>query len=66
MRKIESDIRKKIKEIENNNNHILTGSLSTIVENAPRALMQLQVESQLETLYWILDQKYVSKLKKEK
>ena len=58
-----SEIRKAIHEIEDHNTSLLTGELSTIVENAPRALMQLDAEARLSVLYWVLGTKYTSKLK---
>ena len=50
----EKIIKEKIKEIENAYAHVLRGEYSTIVENAPRALMQLQATAQLEGLYFAL------------
>ena len=55
--KTEKEIKEKIKELEFNNKYLLEGELSTIVENAPRALMQLQTISQLRGLYFTLDEK---------
>jgi len=37
--KTEKEIRAKIKEQENSYRYVLEGSMATIVENAPRALM---------------------------
>jgi len=50
----EQEIRDMIKQIEESNAHVLRGSLATIVENAPRALMQLAAKSRLEGLYYAL------------
>ena len=54
--KTEKEIRDKIKELEFDNKHLLEGELATIVENAPRALMQLQTVSQLQGLYFTLNE----------
>lgn len=61
--KSESEIKEKIKSIEKAYEHVLTGELSNIQCNAVRALMQLEAESILKMLYWIVDKKYISKLK---
>ena len=50
----EKEIRSKIKEIEKSYDHVLKGSFATIVENAPRTLMQLTAKSHLESLYYCL------------
>lgn len=61
--KTEKEIRNRIKKIENDYSHVLTGTLATITINAPRALMQLSAESRLEELYSVIGEKYQSKLK---
>lgn len=61
--KTDQEIKAKIKEIEKSYKHVLTGSLATIVINAPRALMQMQAEVQLQALHWVLETDYKSKLK---
>lgn len=53
----EKEIKAKIKEVEKSYEHVLKGSMSTIVENAPRALMQLSATSKLEGLYFCLGKK---------
>jgi hypothetical protein len=53
----EQEIRDKIKEIEKGYAHVLTGSFSTIDENAPRALMQLSATIMLDILYFVLGEK---------
>ena len=55
--KSEKDILDKIKQVEESYGHVLKGSLATIVENAPRALMQLQASALLDGLYFALDKK---------
>jgi hypothetical protein len=55
--KTEEEIRTKIKEIEKNYNHILTGSFATIFENAPRAMMQQSAVELLSGLYFCIDEK---------
>jgi hypothetical protein len=48
----EKEIRDKIKDVENSYRHVLDGSMATIEENAPRALMQLSATSILDGLYF--------------
>lgn len=55
--KNEKEIREEIKRIEKSSEHVLKGSFATIVENAPRALMQLQATSNLDGLYFSLGEK---------
>ena len=62
--KTQQEIEAKIKELEQAYAHVLTGECSNIVINAPRALAQLDAESKLQTLCWVLGIKYKSKLKK--
>jgi len=62
--KTEKEIRKRIKEIEDDYSHVLTGKIAIIAINAPRALMQLTAESKLKELYSIIGEKYQSKLKR--
>ncbi len=62
--KTPAEIQARIAEIESSHSHVLTGELSTIVENAPRALMQLSAETQLRMLNWCLGKEFKSKLKK--
>lgn len=61
--KTELAIANKIREIENDYKHVLTGSLATVVINAPRALEQVAAETKLATLHWVLGTKFKSKLK---
>lgn len=61
--KTEQEIRAKITEIEDRDQHVLTGSMSSLHINAPRALMQLSVETKLKVLHWVLGDEYKSKLK---
>ncbi len=62
--KSEEEIRERIKKVEAGYSHVLTGDVSNIFENAPRALMQIDSETQLVTLHWVLGLRYISKLKK--
>ena len=48
------EITRKIKEIEKSYDHVLKGSLATVEENAPRALMQLSAKNLLSGLYFAL------------
>jgi len=57
------EVETKIREIEDNFSHVLTGSVATVFINAPRALEQVAAESKLATLHWALGRKYKSKLK---
>lgn len=61
--KTEKEIKAKIKQVEKDYAHVLSGSLATIGINAPRALMQLDAEKVLQTLHWVLGTTYKSKLK---
>lgn len=61
--KTEKEIRDEIADLEDVNRHVLKGSLATIQIDAPKALQQLAIESKLRMLYWVLGEKYVSKLK---
>ncbi len=62
--KTAEEIKAKIAELEKSFSHVLTGTTATVFENAPRALMQLDAESKLITLNWVLGKEYKSKLKK--
>ncbi len=61
--KTKEEIQAKIADIEKGYAHVLRGSIATVTINAPRALMQLDSETKLQTLHWILGTKYKSKLK---
>lgn len=61
--KTEAEIRAMIAKLENDYEHILTGSIATIAVNTPRALQQLASESELRTLYWVLGKQFKSRLK---
>ena len=52
--KSEAEVEERIATIEKHYAHVLTGGRSAIAINAPRALMQLEAESKLEGLYWVL------------
>jgi hypothetical protein len=52
--KTEKEIKERIKMLEKNYRHVLTGSMATIDINAPRALMQLAATSTLDGLYFAL------------
>jgi hypothetical protein len=62
-RRTVKEIEQAIHELENSNKEILTGELSTIIENAPRALMQLSTEAKLQTLYWAIGKVYKTRLR---
>jgi hypothetical protein len=55
--KTEIEIRARIKEVEDLNRHVLDGTMATVFENAPRALMQLAATSWLDGLYFSLGEK---------
>lgn len=61
--KTESEIKARIKKLETDYEHVLTGSVATLQINAPRALSQISAETTLATLYWFLDKEYKTKLK---
>lgn len=60
--KTEAEVREAIEIVNKDYKHVLTGSFSTIDENAPRALMQLAAETRMDVLHWLIGEKYVSKL----
>ena len=60
--KTEKQIRQQINKLKYDYKHVLTGTIATIDINAPRALMQLSSEAQLQALHWVLGEKYQSKL----
>ena len=62
---LEKRIRDRIAQIEKDFKHVLTGSVATIFENAPRVLEQSAVEATLRELYALLGERYVSKLKRQ-
>jgi len=62
MVRTEQEIMDAIKQITKDNEHVLTGELSNIQINAPRALMQLSAESKLVVLNWVLGKKFKSRL----
>jgi hypothetical protein len=49
----EKEIKDKIKELESDER--LNYVCATIFENAPLALVQLELETKISTLYWVLD-----------
>ena len=61
--KTQKEIEAMIKIIGDADEHTLTGSFATIHINAPRALMQIEAETKLKTLHWVLGSKFKSKLK---
>lgn len=61
--KTQKELEDAIKKVEEVYEHVLTGPMSMIHINAPRALMQSEAETKLKTLHWCLGTKYVSKLK---
>jgi hypothetical protein len=61
--KTEQEIKTAIQKIEEDYKHVLTGSIATVAINAPRALMQMDAETKLNTLHWVIGTKYKSKLK---
>lgn len=61
--KSEQEIRAQIADLEMAYASVLNGSAATVQVNAPRALMQMGASSELSALYWVLGEKYESKLK---
>ena len=61
--KTEKQIKERIKMIESAYGHVLTGDLSNIQINAPRALIQVDAEARLSVLYWAIGKEFKSKLK---
>lgn len=61
--KTPEEIRATIKKIRTDYAHVLTGKVDNIVINAPRALMQLEAETKLKALHWVLGEVYQSELK---
>ena len=67
--KTKQEILDKIKEVESLYSHVLTGKNATIVENAPRALMQLSSTAFLDGLYFVIGKtrpRYIYELKRNK
>jgi hypothetical protein len=60
--KTEKEIRDAIAKVNKDYEHVLTGTKATIQINAPRALMQIDAETKLNTLHWVLGERYKSKL----
>ena len=50
----EPEIRAEIERVENAYAHVLIGEFSTILVNAPRALLQIEAVSMLAGLYFAL------------
>lgn len=61
--KTEKDIRIRIAQIKQENEHLLSGSLATVDINAPRALGQIAVKKMLETLYWVIEENFAHQFK---
>jgi hypothetical protein len=59
--KTRDEVEAKIRQIEADFSHVLTGSVATVVINAPRALEQVAAETKLATLHWVLGTKFKSK-----
>lgn len=53
-----------IKNLKSVHSNLLTGNSATTGTNAPKALMQVQLEAQLWLAYWIIGKKYKSKLRR--
>lgn len=67
MLRSEKEIRKKIEEIKKTYHHVLfVGGPSDISINTPRALMQIEGENKLTTLYWVLGETYIHRYPKER
>jgi len=67
MIKTVSEIEAEIERIKEEAHHLLfEGSVATVDINAPRAIMQLEAETQLRTLYWVLGKNFKHKYPKEK
>ena len=56
--KTEKEIRIRIAQIKQDNEHLLSGSLATVDINAPRALSQLAVRNQLDALSWVIGETF--------
>lgn len=52
--KTKDQIREKIKELESDER--LSYPVATVVENAPLALIQLSLETQIDMLKWVLEE----------
>lgn len=57
------EIRAQIALLHKHYDHVLHGECSTILINAPRALLQLEAESHLKALHWVLGETFKSALK---
>lgn len=56
-KKSEDEVRAKILSLTDDNKHVLDCGPATVEINAPRALMQLASQTQLDVLYWFLGEK---------
>ena len=54
----EKDIRIRIAQIKQENEHLFSGSLATVEINAPRALGQIAVVNQLQVLSWTIGETF--------
>ena len=54
--KIEKEIRNEILRIEKDYKHVLDCGPATVDVNSPKALMQLSAISELDILYWFLEE----------
>lgn len=57
------EIKAEIQKVEKDYRHVLTGTRATVFINAPRALLQIDAESKLSALNWVIGADYKSKLK---
>lgn len=64
--KTKEEIESLVSKLEADYAHVLNGPCADVVVNAPRALMQIEGETKLRALHWVLGTKFVSKLKSNK
>lgn len=64
--KTEQEIRDHIAGLRRRYAHVLTGERSTVQINAPRALLQVFIETALGELLWVLDEEFKSELHDER
>lgn len=61
--KTEREIKACIRQTKKDYAHVLHGSQATLLINAPRAVLQLEAETKLRMLHWVLGIEYKSQLK---
>lgn len=51
------EVREQIAKVTEGYKHVLELKCATVFENSPRALMQLEAQTKLDALYWVIGEK---------